>query len=262
MAYLLNKKVKIYYEIFGDSGPFLVFINGFTRSSKDFRPMARHFQTRGYRTLIFDNRPVGKTISEDPFTLEDIADDLKCIIDTHQIEKASFVGFSMGGIIARCFAYKFPQKVKDLVLVSTPFAKSFVGRPSISFKNKSSEEIEESFSNFVAPNFFKKNKWLIQSMAKGVISEMKSSYIKSYDFQVNAIQKTPELFYKIKKEVTSLLVIHGDEDQIILPSSAEAFKKEYETMKTVIFSGAGHLLLIEKTNELYETLFNFLSKKT
>ena len=161
MAFLEKNKAKIYYEVYGNSGDWLALINGFTRSSSDFRMMARFFEKQGFRVLLFDNRGAGKTLNKEVFSLEDIADDLEELTKELRIDSLSLAGFSMGGIIARCFAHKYTKKVKALILVSTPFDKSFVTKSGAGFFSKNLLEIEENFSRYVAESFFKKNRVIL-----------------------------------------------------------------------------------------------------
>ena len=56
-----QNNVSIYYETYGQQGPWLTFVNGYLRSHKDFRAIAKKISTKNIRVLIFDNRGSGKT---------------------------------------------------------------------------------------------------------------------------------------------------------------------------------------------------------
>lgn len=73
--------------------------------------------SEGFRVIAVDTRGHGRTPrGEAPFTIRQFAEDLKCFMDQHEIEKAHVLGFSDGGNIAMCFALKYPERVEKLIL--------------------------------------------------------------------------------------------------------------------------------------------------
>jgi len=70
-----------------------------------------------FRVIAVDTRGHGRSPrGEAPFTIRQFAEDLKCFMDIHMIEKAHILGFSDGGNIAMCFALKYPERVEKLIL--------------------------------------------------------------------------------------------------------------------------------------------------
>ena len=70
-----------------------------------------------YRVIAPDTRGHGKSPrGEEPFTLEQFAEDLKEFLDGLGIFRCHLLGFSDGGNIALIFALKYPQYVEKLVL--------------------------------------------------------------------------------------------------------------------------------------------------
>ena len=69
-----------------------------------------------YRVLRFDTRGHGQTSAPaGAYTLDQLADDLKGLLDGLGIEQTHFVGLSMGGMIGQIFALKHPAMVQSLV---------------------------------------------------------------------------------------------------------------------------------------------------
>ena len=54
-----------------------------------------------------------------PYTLTDMAKDAVALLDVLNIEKAHFVGVSMGGAIAQLVAINFPERVLSLCLIAS-----------------------------------------------------------------------------------------------------------------------------------------------
>lgn len=111
--------VEIGYSIEGDTGPWLVMSHslGCTRAMWD--PQMPALAGR-YRVLRYDTRGHGQ--SEGPpgaYALEQLADDAAALMDHVGIERAVWVGFSMGGMIGQVFALCHASRVQALVLADT-----------------------------------------------------------------------------------------------------------------------------------------------
>ena len=75
---------------------------------------------QGFRVVALDHRGHGRGIdAAEPFTLEDCADDAIALADVLGIDRAIFVGYSMGGPIAQLVWRRHPERVSGLVLCAT-----------------------------------------------------------------------------------------------------------------------------------------------
>ena len=76
--------------------------------------------TANYRVLRYDTRGHGATQAPAaPFTLSDLADDVRLILEHLKIARVHFVGLSMGGMIGQELAVRHPQLLSSLVLANT-----------------------------------------------------------------------------------------------------------------------------------------------
>jgi pimeloyl-ACP methyl ester carboxylesterase len=70
--------------------------------------------------ILVDNRGIGgSTDNGQPFDIAKLADDTAYVIETLGIERASVMGWSMGGFIAQTLAMKHSNRVHKVVLLST-----------------------------------------------------------------------------------------------------------------------------------------------
>lgn len=88
----------------------------------------RPFLDQGYSVIKYDNRGLGESdwiidwSKESPYTLEDMATDAIAILDSLNIEKAHFIGMSMGAMISQRIAISYPTRISTLTSVmSTGF---------------------------------------------------------------------------------------------------------------------------------------------
>jgi len=73
-----------------------------------------------FRVVALDHRGHGRGLEADePFTLEDCADDAVALVDALGVERAIFVGYSMGGPIAQLVWRRHAERVLGLVLCAT-----------------------------------------------------------------------------------------------------------------------------------------------
>ena len=110
--------IDINYEIEGD-GPVVTFSHSLACNLSMWDEQVRALKGR-YRVLRFDTRGHGQTgAPAGAYTLEQLADDLKGLLDGLAITATHFVGLSMGGMIGQIFALKHPAMVQSLVLCDT-----------------------------------------------------------------------------------------------------------------------------------------------
>ena len=109
---------------------------------------------RGYRVIRYDHRDIGLSTkmagqkadgsvyarvaryafgrtSPVPYTLVDMAEDAKGLLDHLEIDRAHVVGASMGGMIAQILAGSHPDRVGSLALLDDEFGQAAVGAAAV-----------------------------------------------------------------------------------------------------------------------------------
>jgi 2-succinyl-6-hydroxy-2,4-cyclohexadiene-1-carboxylate synthase len=100
------------------TGPALVLLHGFTGCAADWRDHAGVFARR-FRVLAVDLLGHGRSDApNDPnlYRIDRCVDGLALAIDRCGVERASWLGYSMGGRIALALALAHPERVERLVL--------------------------------------------------------------------------------------------------------------------------------------------------
>lgn len=101
------------------SGPPVICIHGLTRNARDFEALAPRIADLGRRVLAIDVRGRGGS-ARDPQPLNyhpgTYAMDIVALLEATGIERAVFVGTSMGGIIAMVLASIRPEAIAGAVL--------------------------------------------------------------------------------------------------------------------------------------------------
>jgi pimeloyl-ACP methyl ester carboxylesterase len=104
----------------GGSGPGVVLLNGWTASGLVWPAAFVTALEREHRVVRVDNRGSGwSRHAPRPYTIDDLADDARRVIDAQALDRPTVVGLSMGGMIAQQLALRWPDRVGRLVLLGT-----------------------------------------------------------------------------------------------------------------------------------------------
>lgn len=114
-----RRRPQVYWRQAGEGAP-LVLLNGWSASGLAWpRTWVRELESR-FCVIRMDNRGSGYSrFADTPFTLADMADDVRDVLDAAGHERATVLGLSMGGMIAQEFALRHPSRRHGLMLIAT-----------------------------------------------------------------------------------------------------------------------------------------------
>jgi len=111
----------LYYEDSGGRNPAVIFSHGFLLDHSMWDAQVREL-AGDYRCIVWDERGHGMSECRGPFDFYDSAADAVAILDEVGVAQATFVGMSQGGFLSQRAAWKYPARVKALVLIDTAAA--------------------------------------------------------------------------------------------------------------------------------------------
>ena len=120
MPFLGFEGFRLHYRIDGETNlPVLIFSNSLGADLSMWEPqftaLAPHF-----RILRYDNRGHGHSSAPaGPYAIEDLGRDVLALLDSLQIERVSFCGISMGGVIGQWLGIHAADRLHKLVLANT-----------------------------------------------------------------------------------------------------------------------------------------------
>src|SRR5262245_26968935 len=118
MPYAETNGTRIYWEEHGQGEPLLLIMGLGYSLEMWHRSLA--VLAGGYRTIVFDNRGVGRSdVPPGPYPIATMAADAAAVMDAVGIQRAYVFGISMGGMIAQELALQQPQRVLSLILGCT-----------------------------------------------------------------------------------------------------------------------------------------------
>ncbi|NVM34735.1 MAG: alpha/beta hydrolase [Candidatus Lokiarchaeota archaeon] len=266
--------IRICYDIHGEGYP-VVLIHGFGLHKEfwvaQISELANHF-----KVISLDNRGSGKSDHpKEPYKLETLADDVKCLLDGLSIQKTHVIGWATGAMIAQYLVIRYPMRVNKLVLIAAltklPVDKSgleMFKRSQLIFHKEKQKNPENAFFTKMKQRFSRKfYKQLVEKPDEtfhGIFttSDLMDLVFKDssqpYDIEnrINAIAglNTIDKIHEISNEV---LVLAAEKDRISPKSVSIELNNKLRRSKLIIFDG-GHYFPLENAPEVNSSLIAFL----
>jgi pimeloyl-ACP methyl ester carboxylesterase len=115
--------IKLYHEVYGQGEP-LVLLHGGLMTIGEMSTLLEPF-AKTHKVIAVELQGHGRTADTDrPLKLETMGDDIAALLDQLDIPQADLVGYSLGADVALRTAIQHPDKVRRLVVISSPYAKS------------------------------------------------------------------------------------------------------------------------------------------
>ncbi len=108
--------------------PVLIILHGLFGSAKNWHSIAKHLET-DFHIYALDLRNHGNSEWNDEIDYFLMAEDILAFMQQHAIQKAHFIGHSMGGKVAMTFALSYPDYVDKLLVLDvapTTYTSSFL----------------------------------------------------------------------------------------------------------------------------------------
>jgi pimeloyl-ACP methyl ester carboxylesterase len=267
--------VELHYEEHGSGEP-LVLVMGLAADSQAWMFQVPEF-SRHYRTVVFDNRGVGRSSKPvGPYTIQQMADDTAGLLDALDIARAHVVGVSMGGMIAQELALRHPARVRGLVLACTypePDAdveasrRSSVAQLGGSIAADGSLQIEAAavdpmmfFGQLLPkvfnPDYLQREMVTLMQLFGGALQWGFS--IDAILAQVHAVM-AHSAAGRLGDIASPTLVITGDNDLLISPRNSEVLAERIPGAKLVKVPGGSHGFNFETPDVFNRHVLDFLA---
>lgn len=252
--------IDINYEIEGE-GPVVTFSHSLACNLSMWDEQVRALKGR-YRVLRFDTRGHGQTgAPAGAYGLEQLADDLKGLLDGLGIPATHFVGLSMGGMIGQVFALKHPVMVQSLVLCDTtsryPAAAAPIWEERIKAVGAKGMEpmVAPTLERWFTAPFRARRRDLMDRVGAMIRNTPAPGYIGC----CHAIPKI-NVTERLKGVRCPALVIVGEEDPGTPVDMAREIHAALPAAELAILSRASHLSNLEQPDEFNRVLAGFLDK--
>ena len=245
---------------FNEAGPTdgetLVFLHGGGPGASSWSNFKQNLPSFAddYRCLLVDMPGFGKS---DPVTLKEPrivfnSHVFKNFLDALGIDKAHFVGNSMGGGTSAKFAIDHPDRVDNLVLMGAAGAGTSIFSPMPMegikilqevFRNPTKEGFRKMIEVFVYDSSFVTEE-LLEQRLNGTLS-----HPEHLEANRNSIQAQADLSPDMGKIQAKTLVIHGRDDRFVPLDHSLRYLWNIPNAQLHVFSQCGHWAQYEKSEE-------------
>lgn len=245
----------LYYFAHGEDlsdRPPVILLHGAGGSHLSWPPQIRRLS--GQRMFTLDLPGHGKS---DGLGRQEVIEYSKAVVEFMKVLRfaaAVVVGFSMGSAIALSLALHYRKRVLGLGLVGSG-AKMRVAASTLELASNPSTflptvetVIENSYSLNVDPR--------IKELAVQQMIETRSSVLYSDFLACDAF----DVMEEVNKIRIPTLLITGSADRMTPPNRAEYLRDHIQGAQLHIVEGAGHMVMIERPDEVADLLADFLDR--
>ncbi len=256
------------YTISRGKGPPILFSHGVTLSTRVWVKQFETLPEQGFRCLAFDHRGHGEsTAGGSGHSIVNLAEDVRTVVERMDLRDAVLVGHSMGGIALQAFAVRYPavaaERVRGLVLMST-LAKTYLSGSSwlrrmfermtgtgpsagdlMTQQNLGFLFARVGFGRDPQPSHVELTREMIAACAKADSQAAIGSLV-----GLDMTAALPEI-------ALPTLILSGSADVITPPAEARRIAELVPGARLEVFKGAGHMLMLERTDEVNALITEF-----
>ncbi|MBM3423359.1 MAG: alpha/beta hydrolase [Chlorobi bacterium] len=253
------------YEHTDADAPWVVFVHGAGGSSSIWFLQIKEF-IRHFNVLLVDLRGHGKSKhivahKEDRhYNFEDITRDIIEVLDTLKIDKAHFVGISLGTILIRNMSEIAPERVSSMIMGGAIIRLNVRAKVLVTLGNMFKRVVPymwlySFFAWIIMPRErHKKSRLLFVNEAKKVAQKEFMRWFRlTYEL-------TPLLRYFEEKDTgIPTLYLMGDEDHMFLPAVRLIITRHTNSWLEVI-ENSGHVCNVDQPREFNARAIAFLKR--
>lgn len=254
--------VAVHHVVTGpDDAPVVVLSNslGSTASMWDAQAveLARHFRVVRYDTRGHGGSPV----PPGPYDIDDLADDVVALLDSLGVEKAHFVGLSLGGMTGMRLAARNPERVDRLVVLCTGAkldpSSAWHDRAATVRANGSSAVAEAVVARWFTPDFLEENPD-VRAECEAVVSATPAEGYASCCEVIAEMDLRPDL----PGIAAPTLAIAGADDPATPPPHLEAIADGVQDGRLIVVPGSAHLANAEQPQAITPAIIQHLEGST
>ena len=241
----------------------ITFVHGAGGSSTIWFKQIKYFSKK-YNLLLLDLRGHGKSkvVPLNPFkkkyTFNSITADILEVLDKENIIKSHFVGISLGTILIRNFAEKYPKRVRSLIMGGAILKLNLRSKILMFFGNATKSIlpymwIYKLLAFIVMPNKNHKESRVL------FINEAKKLYQKEFKkwFQLTSeLVPLLKIFRQAEIKIPTIYIM-GDQDYMFLPSVTKV-SSIHKSSKLKVINNCGHVVNVERPDIFNNSMLEFL----
>ena len=248
----------LHYQLAGpDDAPVVVLSNSLGTTLEMWEPQMQAF-TQRFRVLRYDARGHGRSgLLPPPRSIDDFGNDVVVLLDKLGIERAHFVGISMGGLTGQWLGIHRPERIGKLVVSNTAArigtADGWKARAELVRKEGLDEVAGGSPARWFTLRFAAEQVARVEPLVERLRTLSPEGYAAGCD-----VVGATDLRDAIGKIKAPTLVIAGEHDPVTTVADAQ-FIAEHVAGAKVVTLPASHLSNVEAPEAFNEAVLAFLA---
>ncbi len=247
-----------------DAKIWVTFVHGAGGSSSIWHKQVREFR-KHFNVLLLDlrghgnSKPSIKDAFSEQYTFDSITDDIVAVVNHLKIKKSHFVGVSLGTILIRNIAERYPNMVESMVMggaiMKLGFKSQVLMRLGVIFKSIVPYIwLYKFFAFVIMPHGNHKESRLL------FVREAKKLYQKEF---IRWFKLTSEInpllrFFRANDIKIPTLYVMGGEDHLFLPAVKKLVQK-HTTSSLLLIEHCGHVVNVEQPKIFNNLVINYVS---
>jgi 3-oxoadipate enol-lactonase len=250
--------VEVHHLIEGpEDAPVLVLSNSLGTSLAMWDEQASALSER-FRLLRYDHRGHGGSpVPPGPYTVEYLGRDVIALLDRLEVERFSFCGLSLGGMVGMWLASEAPERVERLVVCCTSarFAPDTFDSRARTVRAEGVHAIADAVvERWFTPAFHEGRREAVERARRMLLDTPAEGYAGCCEAVRDA-----DLSDRLGAISASTLVIAGADDPAAPPEGAELIRASIPDASLEVISGAAHLANIEQPEAVTQAILDHLS---
>lgn len=203
------------------------------------------------RIVRFDHRGHGESpVPPGPYTIDELGADVLALMDRLELERASYCGLSIGGMVGQWLAINAPERVQRLVMICTsaylPPESDWRQRAATVREAGSPETIADAvLGRWFTAGYAERNPEIVARYRQMLVSSPAEGYAGCCE----AIAAM-DLRSRLDRITSPTLVIAGAEDPAIPPEHGRAIADAVPGARLEVLDPAAHLASVERATEV------------
>ena len=213
-----------------------------------------------YRVVRLDMRGHGQSdVPPGPYTLDELADDVIAVMDSQNIEKAHWIGLSVGGMIGQSLLLRYPERFLSAVLADSASFQPAAAGPIWDARIKAVQSnglgsiVDATMERWFTAAGLKSENPGVNAVKAQLAATSDEGYVACCHaiMKLNYIDQLPS----IKVPVS---VIVGADDLATPVAGSEAMHEKLPNSQLHILDNASHISNVEQTEAFNRVLLPFL----
>ncbi len=242
----------------------IIIVHGLFGTSENWKTIAQELGHM-FKVVTVDLRNHGGSPQTDEMTYQQMAEDLKLLLDTLSIEKASFIGHNMGGKTVMTFAKMFPNTIKNLFIVDIA---------PVTYSHRQDQAIEAmmKLDDSQLANIEDADKALEAAIPNPEVRQMILRNLKSeegkYQWQLNlvAIQKSLDTISGFPTDLTTsevnypVMFVGGEDSEHFQRDHVKAGLACFPGAQAIAMPGTGDWFNYQKAEQFANLVADYISR--